>query len=86
MQKGNHLFLGLLIGCILPALSWFVIADQWSAVPYLGKPGVTYLIAAALNLILLRVSYKKEADQTGNGIMIATFIFVVAAFILKIEK
>ena len=85
MQKGNHLLLGLVAGLILPAVTWFVIADHWSAVPYLGKPGVPYLIAAALNLILLRVTYKKGADQTGNGIMMSTFLFVLAAFIFKIK-
>lgn len=85
MQKGNQLLLGLLVGMILPVVSWFVVADKWSAVPCLGKPGVPYLFAATLNLLLLRLSYKKGADQTGNGIMLATFIFVLAAFILKIK-
>lgn len=85
MQKANNLFIGILLGMILPALAWFAVADWTNTIPYLSKPGVSYLIAIALNLILLRVCYRKGADQTGTGIMLFTFIFMLAAFILKIK-
>lgn len=85
MQKANHIIWGVVAGVIFPAVAWFLVADRWSTVPYLGKPGVPYLIAIGLNLFLLRYAYKKEADQFGTGLMLSTFAFMLAAFILKIK-
>lgn len=85
MQKTNNIVSGILIGMVLPALVWFVIADKISGVPYLSKPGVPYLMAIALNLVILRVCYKKGADLMGNGVILSTFVFMIAAFILKIR-
>ncbi len=85
MQKANHLITGIIIGFVLPAVAWFMVANSVSNIPYLGKPGVVELIAVALNLLLLRFCYKRRAENIGNGIILSTFIFLLAAFILKVK-
>jgi hypothetical protein len=52
----------------------------------LGKPAIPYLVALALNLIIIRTCYKKDADQTGRGVMLATFVcMLLLVFVFKVK-
>lgn len=85
MQKADHVITGMLAGLILPAMVWFFVADKLTGVPYLGKPGVPYLLPMLFNLLLIRFLYKKDRQATANGIMIATFLFMLAVFLIKLK-
>jgi hypothetical protein len=72
-QKYSILF-GFSLGLILPGMALLIFNILYKDVVILGKPAIPYLVALGLNLIGMRVCFKKDADQTGRGIMISTFI------------
>jgi hypothetical protein len=76
---------GILAALIFPAIACFAAYSLKNNFYLINKPALPYFIAIALNLVLLRVSYKKGADKTVRGIMLATFIFMVLIFIFKIH-
>ncbi|WP_462266488.1 hypothetical protein [Mucilaginibacter sp.] len=86
MQKANHILTGILGGLIFPALAWLTGGGKWFTLHYLNRPGTPYIIAIAINLLLLRLCYKKGADQAGNGIILCTFVVMLAIFIIKLKR
>ena len=86
MFKQNNLIAGMLIGSLLPLITWLVFG-YWlqNEDLVMDKPAVPYLIAVGLNLLLLRYCLKKDLDKTGNGVMMITFAFVLVIFIFKIH-
>ena len=85
MQVKNNFGLGLLIGLIFPLLAYLFSEVFLHREIIEEKPGVPYLIAVVLNLIVMRYTYKAAADKTGSGIMIVTFLVLVLVFIFKIK-
>jgi len=82
MLNKNSLLAGVLAALIFPALAWGVAYLLRTNVDIINRPALPYLVAVALNLILLRICLKKDLDQTGRGIMLATFVvmLLIAAF------
>ncbi|MCQ6958427.1 hypothetical protein [Mucilaginibacter aquariorum] len=85
MFKKNNLYLGILYGCVIPAIAWLVFSLLLKNSSFLDKPAAPYLIAIGLNLILLRFSAKAYLDKTSNGIMIATFACTLLVFVFKMH-
>lgn len=75
----------MLLGLIAPLLAWLFSEVFFQREMIADKPGVPYLIAVAINLILLKYVYKANADKAGNGLLIVTFIAVLLTFIFKIK-
>lgn len=75
----------MLLGLVLPLLAWLFSEVFLQREIVADKPGVPYLVAAALNLILLKYLYKANADKAGTGLIIVTFITVLLTFIFKIK-
>lgn len=75
----------MLLGLVLPLLAWLFSEVFLHREIIADKPGVPYLIAVAINLILLKYVYKANADKAGNGLLIVTFIAVLLTFIFKIK-
>lgn len=73
----NSLGLGVLIGLFAPALA-YILTNYTSFAQQLfpTKPFVFYVLAAAVNLVLVRIFYRKQAMQEnlGKGVMISTFL------------
>ncbi|TWR27367.1 hypothetical protein FPZ43_12845 [Mucilaginibacter pallidiroseus] len=86
MFNRDSVGLGLVAGAVLPVLSWFVFDYilQNDAI-IMNKPGVPYLIAALLNLLLMRYLLKVDKDNTAKGVMMTTFAFMLVVFIFKIH-
>jgi hypothetical protein len=74
MFHKNPMFVGFVLGLILPGLALLLFNVLYKDAVVLGKPAIPYMVALGLNLIAIRISYKKDADQTGKGIMLSTFI------------
>ena len=72
-QKNSTLF-GLVLGLILPGLALLLFNVLYKDALLLGKPAIPYMVALGLNLIIIRICYKKDADQTGRGVMLSTFV------------
>jgi hypothetical protein len=85
MLKKNSLPAGILIALIFPAIS--IVAAYWlkTNIYLMNKPALPYFIAIGLNLILLRICFKKDLDKTGRGITLATFVFMVLIFVFKLH-
>lgn len=81
----NNLFVGLLLGMAIPLITWFIFGYQFPQLQYRYKPGVPYLIAVALNLFIIRYCFRKDADQTGKGVMLTTFICMLLVFLFKVK-
>jgi len=87
MFQKNSILFGFVLGLILPGLALLIFNVLYKDVVILGKPAIPYLVALGLNLIGMRICYKKDADQTGRGIMISTFIgmlLLVVVFKVKL--
>jgi len=85
MLKKNSLFAGTLVGLILPVIS--IIVAYWlkTNIYLMNKPALPYFIAIGLNLVLIRICFKKDLDKTSRGIMLTTFVFMVLIFVFKLH-
>lgn len=73
----NNIWTGIAIGFICPLLAYLLII--YTSVPesfFPTKPFMAYLIATAINLLLIRVFYKRTMPQekTARGVMLITFV------------
>jgi len=86
MLKNNNILMGFFYGSILPAISLFVFLYLLKGnFLIFNKPGIPYLIAIALNLFIIRYCFKQGNDNTGTGMILITFIFTAAVFLLKLQ-
>ena len=86
MLKKDSYLTGILLAIPLPVVA-FVMATyvlQYSTL-IINKPAVPYLIAVALNLIMMRLFSAEGAVKTVKGIFIATFLITIALFIFKLH-
>ena len=75
--------MGVVAGLALPVLCTIVFELIFKNVWIFNKRGVPYLVAIALNLFILKYFAKKQNDKTAQGIMLVTFIFMLAVFIFR---
>ena len=85
MPQKNSLLTGLMLALIFPAVSLIAAYVLRYNVLIVSKPSIPYFLAMALNLILLRIFYKKDHDKTVMGIILVTFAFMMAVFIFKVH-
>ncbi|TFF40663.1 hypothetical protein [Mucilaginibacter psychrotolerans] len=86
MFEKNSIGTGLVLGGILPAISWVVFEYILHNDAFImDKPAVPYLIAVGLNLVLLRYCLKNQLEDTGKGVMMFTFAFMLVVFLFKIH-
>lgn len=76
---------GILVALIFPGLAWLTEFILKTNTYIVNRPAVPYVIAIAINLLLIRFCFKKDADQTGKGIMLATFISMLLIFIFIVH-
>lgn len=77
---------GLLSGIIAPAIVCLIF-DVWHKDWLLpDKPGVPYLVAILINLVILRFAIRKGKEYKGYGVMLVTFVFAILVFILKLKQ
>jgi hypothetical protein len=69
---------GIFYGLVQLLISNFEVLPYW-----LAKPKVPYLLALIPNLILFRFyMVNKKLDKTGRGILVVTFLGLLATFFL----
>ncbi|MGZ3873645.1 MAG: hypothetical protein ACXVJD_12045 [Mucilaginibacter sp.] len=81
----NSLLAGLLAALVFPAIAWgaaYLLRDN---IALINRPALPYLIAIAINLILLRFLLKRDLDKTARGIMLGTFVIMLLVFMLKVH-
>jgi hypothetical protein len=86
MFKSNTITTGIIYGLVLPAITvfifWYILKGNFLI---FNKPGVPYLVAIGLNLLITRYCAKKGMDKIAIGVVAVSFIFMLAVFILKLQ-
>lgn len=77
LQMKDSLWLGVGIGFVLPLLAYFLTEHtEAQQIIFKTTAHAFYLIAAAINMILLRLCYREKTyvPRVGNGILLTTFL------------
>ena len=77
--------MGFLLALPFPAIAWLVASLLKNNVDIISKPALPYIIAIALNLLMLRFTVKKDLDRTARGVMLGTFAIMLALFMFKVR-
>ncbi len=86
MFKNNNILMGFIYGSILPGISLFIFLYLLKGnFLIFNKPGIPYLIAVALNLFIIRYLFKIDKENIGTGMILITFMFTAAVFVLKLQ-
>lgn len=82
-MKTNTIWAGSLIGLIAPFIA-FICTNytQWISI-FQGKALAFYVLAAAINLFLIRYLYKNELDLSGRGVVLTTFLATLLLIITQ---
>lgn len=85
MFRKDKFIFGLLGGLILPGFAWAYenLMKDDLGIPFQNKS--IYLISIGLNLILVRIAYKKELEKTGSGLMLISFLASIVLFYFKLR-
>ena len=73
----NNIWIGMAIGLIFPLLAYLLttyttMADRM----FPTKPFLLYMVAAVINLVLIRLFYRKtpSLETSAKGVMLVTFL------------
>ena len=88
-NRNSYLF-GILIGILMPLAIYallfggLAIYKEITSIPSSFDESILQLISPVINLLFLRYYFvTKKYDDTGRGLMLVTFIFVMAYFIIN---
>ncbi|KGE14692.1 hypothetical protein [Sphingobacterium deserti] len=73
----NSIWIGVGLGAVFPLIAFALTTySDWPARIFPTKPFAFYVISAAINLLLIRVFYRKAVpyDQVAKGIILTTFL------------
>ena len=86
MLKRDNVWLGAVLGLILPAIAVFFVEVLKKKLTFLEKDDLLYIGCVALNLILVRYYFKIYKENTARGIISATFICAFIFFYHKMHR
>ena len=86
MLKKDSYLTGILLAIPMPVAA-FVLATYvfQDTMLLFNKPALPYLIAIALNLIMMRLFSTDGVVKTVKGIFIATFLITIGLFVFKLR-
>lgn len=82
MKKNNFSF-GLFLGSLAPVLAYVVSYFELTGIDVGEKKLSFYVLAALVNLLLLRYYYRNEWSNTARGIILITFMGAIALLFLR---
>lgn len=86
MQKKDFI-LGMVIGVIAPLASYLL--TQYTSMQqdyFVEKPIAIHVLAAAINLIVVRFAYRAGKESLAKGVMLLTFLaMVVLIWLTKLK-
>ena len=83
MFKKDKFIYGLIGGLLLPALAW---SYEGCITDSANHKNIIFFISIGLNLLIIRLAYKKELTQTANGLMLTSFLAAMALFYFKLRS
>lgn len=73
----NNIWIGVVLGAVFPLIAFaFTAYSEWPTRIFPTKPFAFYIIAAAINLLLIRIFYRKAMpyEHVAKGIVLTTFL------------
>lgn len=86
MVRRDNMWLGVVLGLVLPGAAFFFVEILKENIEFLQKDDILYIGCVALNLILVRYFFSRHKEQTGRGIVLATFICAFIFFYYKMRQ
>ncbi len=86
MFKKDSVWLGFGAGLIFPGIAYLIVEVIKKNITFLGKDDLLYIGCVAINLLLLKLAYKRDMDATAKGLISATFICAFIFFYYKFNK
>jgi predicted tellurium resistance membrane protein TerC len=86
MLKRDNVWLGTILGLILPGIAFFVVEILKKNIRVLEKDDLLYIGCVALNLLLVKYYFKHYKENTARGIIAATFICALIFFYHKVRQ
>jgi len=86
MLKKDSYLTGILSAIPFP-VGAFIAATYFfrNSILLFNKPALPYMLAVALNLIIMRLFAKRGSVKTVKGILIGTFLITLGLFIFKLR-
>ena len=86
MLKRDNVWLGAVLGLILPAIAFFFVEILKKNIIILKKADLLYIGCVALNLLLVRYYFKEYKENTARGVIGSTFICAFIFFYYKVNQ
>ena len=86
MLKRDNVWLGLVLGLILPGLAFLFVEILKKNIKVLEKDDLLYIGCVALNLLLMRFFVSAYKENTAKGIIAATFVCDFIFFYHKMRQ
>jgi uncharacterized membrane protein YoaT (DUF817 family) len=74
--------IGMLVPGVLVSIVWFIM----QRVAVLAKADLLLIACIAVNALLLKYFFKVNKENTGRGILSATFIWGLLFFVYKVRQ
>ena len=66
--------MGCAVGGVAPLVAYLLNGYSLLTTGYFSHPLSLYVLAAAVNLLIVRFFYRSERDRSGRGILLVTFL------------
>ena len=90
MFNKNSLWVGIVIGIIMPLVLYglmylvLLIYGNYSGKEAMLNETMLQIIAPVANLFFIRYYFvTKKYDETGRGVLLVTFVFVISYFVIN---
>ncbi|PTS95815.1 stationary phase survival protein SurE [Pedobacter sp. HMWF019] len=74
--------IGILVPGLLIGIAWYIM----HVVSYLAKADLLLIGCIGVNALLLKYFFKQNKENTGRGVLSATFIWALAFFVYKVRQ
>ncbi len=85
MLKRDNIWIGVILGLVLPGIAAFFVEVLKKNVRILEKDDLLYIGCAALNMVLVKYLFKQYKENTARGVVASTFICALVFFLYKMR-
>lgn len=79
----NSIIAGIIVGAIAPLLAYLVMTYTTLRQSYFAeKPIALYVLAAVVNLVIIRFAYRGQKEALAKGVVLITFLAMIAFVVL----
>ncbi|TCV11832.1 hypothetical protein EDC17_102615 [Sphingobacterium alimentarium] len=79
----NSIIAGIIVGAIAPLLAYLVMTYTTLQQSYFAeKPIALYVLAAVVNLVIIRFAYRGQKEALAKGVVLITFLAMIAFVVL----